>query len=46
MNLCSNGQAQIKTGRHKHRSKLKIFNSGPKFSLKKLLSTKNKSGKA
>lgn len=42
MNLYSNGQAQIKRrGRHNHSARLKIFKSGPKLSLKMLLSTKN-----
>lgn len=45
MNLYPNGQAQIKKGKHNHSTGLKIFKSGPEFSLKMLLRSKNKSRK-
>lgn len=44
MNLYPNGQAQIKKGKHNHSTGLKVFKRGPEFSLKMLLSSKNKSG--
>lgn len=44
MNLYLNGQAQIKKGKHNHSPGLKVFKSGPEFSLKILLSSKTKSG--
>lgn len=44
MNLYPNGQAQIKKGKHNHSTGLKVFKWGPEFSLKMLLSSKNKSG--
>lgn len=45
MNLYPNGQAQIKKGKHNQGTGLKVFKSGPEFSLKMLLSSKNKSEK-